>query len=248
MSMTAPELLYRSVSRLDHPLYQHVHHELQRVERGKGPLRFLDVGGRRSNYTIGLAGRILISDVPRESDVQRQLDLGATEAIRARVLKRRSNVEGYVLDDMTKSTFPDAAFDAVVAVEVLEHVEQDELFVRNVARVLKPGGTFVMTTPNGDFLRRLYPDHKRHYEREQLRRLLATVFTDVDVRYIVNDGPLIRLGVHRLSLRTPLRSAVAPVALSLSYYLEQAGVGGDGPTGKRHLLAVATAPPRASGI
>ncbi len=238
--MTLRELLYCCVRRFDHPLYQRVYRELRRLtEQSGNSRRVLDVGGRRSNYTIGLSGRILISDVPRHTELQRQLDLGATEDIRNRVLSNRSNVEDYVLDDMTQSALPEASFDVVVAVEVLEHVEEDARFVRNVARVLKPGGHFVMTTPNGDFLRRLYPDHKRHYEREQLLALLAAHFEDVDVRYSVNDGPLIKLGVHRPSARTPLRSLISPVALLVSDRLEAAGVGGRGPRGKRHLIAVA---------
>ena len=238
--MTSTELLYRCLRRFDHPLYQQVHRVLSALARRSAKqLRILDVGGRRSNYTIGLSGRVLISDVPRESAVQHSLDLGATEEIRQRVIAQRANVDDYVYDDMTRSALPDNAFDVVVAVEVLEHVEEDERFIQNVARVLKPGGSFVMTTPNGDFLRHLYPDHKRHYEREQLRDLLAGSFAEVDTRYTVNDGPLIRLGVHPMSIRTPLRSLISPAALFLSDRLEAIGVGGTGPVGKRHLVAVA---------
>ena len=44
--------------------------------------------------------------------------------------------------------FPDAAFDVVVMTEVIEHLLRPELAVWEVARVLKPGGTYVMTTNN----------------------------------------------------------------------------------------------------
>lgn len=240
--MTSSERLYSWARAFDHPLYQQIYRILSKLDREGRGARVLDVGGRRSNYTIALPGRVLISDVPRESALQHRLDLGVTEEIRNRVLSRRSNVEGYVLDDMTQSSFPEASFDVVVAVEVLEHVEEDEKFVRNVARVLKPGGYFVMTTPNGDSLRVPYADHKRHYEREQLRALLAGSFVNVQVRYAVNDDRLIRWGLHRPSVRSPLRSLISPAALFVSDRLEAAGVGGRGPKGKRHLVAVARAP------
>jgi ubiquinone/menaquinone biosynthesis C-methylase UbiE len=44
--------------------------------------------------------------------------------------------------------FKDATFDVVVMSEVIEHLLQPELAVWEVARVLRPGGVFVMTTNN----------------------------------------------------------------------------------------------------
>ena len=43
--------------------------------------------------------------------------------------------------------FPDGFFGAVLAFEVLEHVEDDETLLAEIARVLRPGGLFVMSTP-----------------------------------------------------------------------------------------------------
>jgi SAM-dependent methyltransferase len=44
--------------------------------------------------------------------------------------------------------YPDDHFDAVVAVEVIEHIEDQFAFVRELARVAKPGGLVILTTPN----------------------------------------------------------------------------------------------------
>jgi len=43
--------------------------------------------------------------------------------------------------------FPDASFDHVIASEVLEHIPDDQLAMREIARVLRPGGTAAVTVP-----------------------------------------------------------------------------------------------------
>ena len=40
------------------------------------------------------------------------------------------------------------AFDVVYSIEVIEHIEGHRNFISEAARVLRPGGWFVMTTPN----------------------------------------------------------------------------------------------------
>ena len=45
---------------------------------------------------------------------------------------------------------PGGQFDCVVSIDVLEHLRQDQPFLKELKRVLKPGGKAVVTVPNGD--------------------------------------------------------------------------------------------------
>jgi SAM-dependent methyltransferase len=48
--------------------------------------------------------------------------------------------------------FPDETFDRVVVIDVHEHLEDVRPLNREIARVLRPGGVAIVTTPNGNTL------------------------------------------------------------------------------------------------
>jgi len=52
-----------------------------------------------------------------------------------------------IAGDATRMPFPDAAFDRVIAAEVLEHILDDQQAMRELARVLRPGGLAAITVP-----------------------------------------------------------------------------------------------------
>ena len=205
--MKAFEWFYVCVQPVYLPLYRRVRRELIRISRQfDEPREFLDVGGRKSHYTIGVPANITITDLPRETDIQHRLGLGINASIIERTKERRTNVRAVLIDDMTNCSLPSNSFDCVVAVEVLEHVEQDADFVSNVQRVLKPGGVFLMTTPNGDYLKIPNPDHKRHYSRRELADLLSRYFPETRVDYAIKGGLFRRWGLQSWSFGRPIRT------------------------------------------
>jgi len=190
------------------PLYKHVRARLREIIKSSSAMPLiLDVGGRKSPYTIGLPAQITVIDLPRESEVQEQLHLGINDQIVEQTRQRRSNIENVIFGDMTCSDLPDESFDYIVSVEVLEHVEQDDLFVKEVSRVLKKGGAFLMTTPNGDWVENKNPDHKRHYKKTELSALLGKYFDEVTVDYAIVGGYYRKLGLRSWSLNHPIKTA-----------------------------------------
>ena len=76
--------------------------------------------------------------------------------------------------------FEDATFDWVISFQVIEHIEADAAFVQEVWRVLKPGGRFIVTTPNAPMSLTRNPWHVREYTAEELRALLQGPFARVE--------------------------------------------------------------------
>lgn len=104
--------------------------------------------------------------------------------------------------DVTRLALPDAAFDAVVAGEVIEHLEADAAAVAEFFRVLRPGGICLVSVPADPKLWDASDDwagHRRRYSGPALRRLFeAQGFT---VRRLFRWGfPFTRLYHQRVYL------------------------------------------------
>jgi len=84
--------------------------------------------------------------------------------------------------------FPDGSFDFVVSFQVIEHIERDADFVREVSRVLRDGGRFIVSTPNAPMSLTRNPWHVREYSSEELRDLLLRDFSEVECLGVSGNG------------------------------------------------------------
>ncbi|HWL90976.1 MAG TPA: class I SAM-dependent methyltransferase, partial [Actinomycetota bacterium] len=71
--------------------------------------------------------------------------------------------------------FPDASYDAVLAFEVLEHVEDDTGLLEEVARVSAPDGILVMSTPIHASMWSPLDDACGHVRRDEPRVLFEKI-------------------------------------------------------------------------
>lgn len=188
--MTFYEFCYCSMEHFLPVYYVRVRKILKKFCKTNKNLRLLDVGGRKSPYTVNLSCEVHVLDMPRDEDVQRKLNLGFTDSIVDHLKRKRSNIKSIEFEDITKTNIPDGSYDGVVSVEVIEHVPEDSLFVRQIHRILKPGGFLVLTTPNGESREKTNPDHIREYSRVELESKLKECFEEVDVFYGEKQGCL----------------------------------------------------------
>ena len=137
----------------------------------------------------------------------RCLDLGSDNGVVSLLLRERggewasgdlteeavSSIRSLVSADVhlvrgDRLPFPDAAFDRVAVVDMLEHVPDEAAFAAELARVTRPGGRLVVNTPHlkRTLLRRarhaLGQTEEKHghlrpgYTPERLRELLSPAF------------------------------------------------------------------------
>lgn len=132
------------------------------------PARVLDVGAGAGTLARALAAR-----------GHTVTGLEASERFIAHA--RRLGGASYVLGDATALPFADGAFDAVVAGEVLEHLEDDRSAVRELFRVLAPGGVALVSVPADPARWDASDDwagHVRRYAPDELKgRFLEAGFT-----------------------------------------------------------------------
>ena len=80
--------------------------------------------------------------------------------------------------------FADGGFDAVVSLQVVEHLWDQPMFVRECARALRPGGLLLLSTPNRltfspEGTTNLF--HTRELDASELGELMSTELADVEV-------------------------------------------------------------------
>jgi ubiquinone/menaquinone biosynthesis C-methylase UbiE len=115
----------------------------------------------------------------------RVLDAGCGTGALLDRLEARSEIELYGLDfsgqalsytrqrghnrlvqgDLTRLPFPDGTFDVVTALDVVEHVREDEQALREVNRVLRPDGVLLVSVPAFRFLWGPHDTALQHFRR-----------------------------------------------------------------------------------
>ena len=84
----------------------------------------------------------------------------------------------FLTHDITTNPLP-YVYDYILMIDVIEHIEQDELAIRNVAQSLKDRGSLIISTPNKASRYRKSDNHIREYTPNELKELLQSQFSNV---------------------------------------------------------------------
>lgn len=153
---------------------------------------------------------------------------------------RERGLENVRLGEAAALPYEDGTFDLVTALDVVEHLDDDTAALREMRRVLRPGGQLLVTVPAHRFLwgdQDEVNQHKRRYvARELSDRLTESGFDIVRLTYMnallfppIAAARLVRRLEHRVRPQTEAQSdfrypAPAPVNFVLGHVFGAEGV------------------------
>ncbi len=152
----------------DHPIDRasrdHAVRQLKQYMRSAAPV-ILEVG-----CSSGFLLESMRREIPGALVIGSDYVRGPLEALS----KRLAGVP-LVQFDLVHCPLPDNCVDAVVLLNVLEHIENDVQAVHHLHRILKPGGVAVIEVPAGPHLYDVYDKVLMHFRRYTLRGLKQLV-------------------------------------------------------------------------
>lgn len=97
----------------------------------------MDMGCNDGGFTLRVGEKVgtrMISGIEIEEELS--------------ALARQKGIEVYRVDLNESLPINDGSYDVITAHQVLEHVKNTDLFIREICRLLKPGGYAIISTPN----------------------------------------------------------------------------------------------------
>ena len=117
----------------------------------------------------------------------------------------------FVQGDCTRFPFADSSLDAVVAFEVIEHLDEWKALIEESRRVLVPAGQFIVSTPNrlyyGEAREDPNPFHVHEFTHDEFREELGRCFPHVMLFLENHADALVFTGEQFQGIRARLETA-----------------------------------------
>ncbi len=224
----------------------HIRRELKKLKReGFRPSDIADAGSGFGQYVHYLTRKFPGTRITGLDIKQEQVD----DCNRFFSSIGKQDVVSFEYADLTELN-RNEAYDLVLSIDVLEHIEDDRGVMKHIGQSLKPGGILLISTPSDQGGSDVHHDHDESFIDEHVRdgygveeideKLRTAGFSEVDIRYSYGRPGKIS---WKLSMKYPIQLAnvsklfllLLPIYYLLVYpfcfFLNLADVRGDHTTG-----------------
>ena len=99
--------------------------------------------------------------------------------------------------------YEDNSFDVIISFQVIEHIENTTEYLKNIKRLLKPNGIFLITTPSrtyrlADNQKPWNPYHIREYNSNTLTKDIKNVFDNINTYSITSIKEILDIEFERV--------------------------------------------------
>ncbi len=168
--------------------------------------RLLDTGRPMSVLDAGCGNGWLSEILASRGHRVSALDIGGDSLKRAKArLESRDTSVSFCSGDIYSLPFPDSFFDAAVASEIIEHLDRPDDAIKELARVVRPGGHVLITTPYRETIeytlcihcnkKTPVNAHLHSFDREKIESLATAAGLTADRFDVFMSRPMERLGL-----------------------------------------------------
>ena len=149
--------------------------------------RFISQFIEKTDSVLDLAcgkggGTEIISDYAKEVY---GIDYDKKYIINAKLKFSKPNLKFILGSDELLEEFEEQ-FDKVISTHTMEHVSDDQLFLKRIRNSLKPNGKLILEVPRlfpYPIGKPLWPHHKREYEKDSLEKLIRKVGFEIETAF-----------------------------------------------------------------
>lgn len=101
-------------------------------------------------------------------------------------IPRHSGIE-YIQGDFLEYDFGEERFDRILAMDVLEHIEDDELFVEKLVDLLSENGIAILSVPSKNI--RVFPGFLQNWVDKKWGHYYRRGYTQLDIKNLLDSLP-----------------------------------------------------------
>ena len=159
---------------------------------------------------IGPGSGIYLPSLARHSNQVFAVDIETVYLEQAKEATRTLDNIEFRLDDITQSALADNSFDLILCTEVIEHIADSAAALREIRRILKPGGIAIISTP-------------QKFSPLELTARIAFLPGIIRIIRMIYDEPVLETGHINLLTETSAREQIGAAQLQIIRY-DKSGV------------------------